>query len=152
MPDWILRATTLQLDNEADVGTAESALLSFKGMPLLPIPYLTFPLSDKRKSGFMPPSLGLDNVSGVEIAVPYYWNIAPNLDATLTPMVMSKRGVNLGSELRYLEADYSGQLRLDLMPGDKLRDSNRWALALGHQTTLKTITGVISLAVPRPLP
>ena len=137
MPDWILRATTLQLDNEEDVGTAEGALLTFKGMPLLPIPALSFPLSDRRKSGFMPPSLGLDNVSGVEIAVPYYWNIAPNLDATFTPMLMSKRGVNLGSELRYLETDYSGQLRMDLMPGDKLREGNRWGLALGHQATLR---------------
>ena len=137
MPDWILRAATLRLDNEEDVGTAEGALLSFKGVPLLPIPYLSFPLSDKRKSGFMPPTLGLDNVNGAEVSVPYYWNIAPNRDATFTPTVMSKRGVNLGSEFRYLEADYAGQLRLDLMPSDQLSDSNRWGLAYAHQATLK---------------
>jgi len=137
MPDWLLRATTLQLDNESEVGTAEGALLSFKGLPLLPVPYVSFPLSDKRKSGFMPPSLGLDNVSGTVVAVPYYWNIAPNLDATLTPTVMTKRGVNLAGEFRYLEPDYSGQLRLDLMPGDSLRDSNRWGLDFGHKATLK---------------
>ena len=137
MPDWILRATTISMDNEDDVGTAEGALLSFKGVPLLPVPYLSFPLSDRRKSGFMPPTPGLDNVNGVEVAVPYYWNIAPNRDATFTPTVMSKRGVNLGSEFRYLEADYSGQVRLDLMPVDQLRDSNRWGLAYAHQGTLK---------------
>lgn len=136
MPDWILRANTIRMDNEEDVGTAEGALLTFKGVPLLPIPYLSFPLSDKRKSGFMPPTLGLDNVNGAEVAVPYYWNIAPNRDATFTPTVMSKRGVNLGSEFRYLEADYAGQLRLDLMPSDQLRDSNRWGLAYAHQARL----------------
>ena len=137
MPDWILRATTISMDNEDDVGTAEGALLSFKGVPLLPIPYLSFPLSERRKSGFMPPTPGLDNVNGVEVAVPYYWNIAPNRDATFTPTVMSKRGVNLGSEFRYLEADYSGQVRLDWMPVDQLRDSHRWGLAYAHQGTLK---------------
>ena len=145
MPDWILRAATIQIDNESDVGVAEGALLSFKGLPLLPIPYLSFPLSDKRKSGLMPPTLGLDNVNGAVIAVPYYWNIAPNLDATLTPTLMSKRGVNLASEFRYLEPDYSGQVRFDLMPSDLLRDANRWGLALGHQGTIKnSLTSVVT--------
>ena len=136
MPDWILRAATISLDNEEDVGRAEGALLSFKGVPLLPIPYLSFPLSDKRKSGFMPPSLGVDNVNGIEVGIPYYWNIAPNLDATFTPTVMSKRGVRLGNEFRYLQADYAGQARLDYMPTDRLRDSKRWGLAYVHQATL----------------
>lgn len=133
LPDWILRASSISLDQEEDVGTAKGALLSFKGVPLLPIPYLSFPLSDKRKSGFMPPTLGLDTVNGVEFSIPYYWNIAPNRDATFTPTVMSKRGVNLGTEVRYLEADYSGQLRLDLMPVDQLRDNRRWGLNYLHQ-------------------
>ena len=138
LPDWVLRATSISMDNEEDVGTAQGAVLSFKGVPLLPIPYLSFPLSDKRKSGLLPPTMGLDNVNGAEVSVPYYWNIAPNRDATFTPTFMSKRGVNLGSEFRYLEADYSGQLRLDLMPSDLLRESNRWGLSYGHQATLNS--------------
>jgi LPS-assembly protein len=137
MPDWILRATTIRMDTEEDVGTAEGALLSFKGVPLFPIPYLSFPLSDRRKSGFLPATLGLDNVNGAEVAVPYYWNMAPNRDATFTPTLMSKRGLNVGSEMRYLEADYSGQMRLDIMLADQLRDSNRWGLAYTHQAALK---------------
>lgn len=132
MPAWILRASTITLDNEEDVGTAQGALLSFKGVPVLPIPYISFPLSDKRKSGLLPPSIGLDNVNGFEVAQPYYWNIAPNRDATITPTVMSKRGVNLGTEFRYLEPSYSGQLRLDAMLADQLRDSNRWGLSYQH--------------------
>ncbi len=138
LPDWVLRANAVSMDSETDVGTAQGALLSFKGLPLLPIPYLSFPLSDKRKSGVMPPTLGLDNVDGIEIAVPYYWNIAPNRDATFTPDLMSKRGVNLGSEFRYLEADYTGKLQFDFMPSDQLRDSNRWGLVYAHQATLKS--------------
>lgn len=136
MPDWILRATTISMDTEDDVGTAEGAVLSFKGVPILPLPTLSFPLSDKRKSGFMPPTIGVDSVNGLNVTLPYYWNIAPNRDATITPTLMSKRGVNLGTEFRYLEPTYSGQLHLDLMPGDKLRDSNRWSLGYLHQATL----------------
>ena len=137
LPDWILRAASISLDTEEDVGLAKNAVLSFKGVPLLPIPYLSFPLSDKRKSGVMPPTLGLDNVNGAEVSVPYYWNIAPNRDATFTPTLMSKRGLNLGSEFRYLEANYAGQLRLDWMPSDQLRDSSRWSLAYAHQALLQ---------------
>lgn len=136
MPDWLLRAGTISLDNAEDVGTAELAVLSFKGVALLPIPYVTFPLSDQRKSGFLPPTLGLDNVNGVEVAQPYYWNIAPNRDATLTPVFMSKRGLNLGTEFRYLESDYLGTARLDWMPSDPLRDRTRWGLTLSHQAQL----------------
>ena len=133
MPDWILKATKITIDNENDVGTAQGALLSFKGVPLLPIPYLSFPVSDKRKSGFLPPTLGVDNVNGTEVSVPYYWNIAPNLDATLTPSVMTKRGLNLGTEFRYLQSSQSGNVRFDLMPVDTLRDRSRWGLNLTHQ-------------------
>jgi len=136
MPDWILKASTISLDQEEDVGTASGALLSFKGLPLLPVPYLSFPLSDQRKSGMLPPSIGLDTVNGFELSVPYYWNIAPNRDATITPTLMTKRGVNLGGELRYLEESFSGTAQLDWIPADQLRDSNRWSAKLNHQSRI----------------
>ncbi|MBV5296838.1 MAG: LPS-assembly protein LptD [Rhodoferax sp.] len=135
LPDWILKATSISIDNEEDTGTARGALLSFKGVPLLPIPYLSFPLSDQRKSGFLPPTIGLDNVNGTEFSQPYYWNIAPNRDATFTPTLMSKRGLNLGGELRYLEPTYTGAVRLDWMPVDTLSDAGRWGLNLNHQAS-----------------
>jgi len=138
LPDWILKASSLSLDQAEDTGTATGALLSFKGVPLLPVPYLTFPLSDQRKSGFLPPTVGLDNVNGSELAVPYYWNIAANRDATFTPTLMSNRGVNLAGELRYLESDFAGRARLDWMPADTLRDEARWGLNLQHQGHLKS--------------
>ena len=133
MPDWILRAASIDLDNEEEVGLARGAVLSFKGIPILPIPILSFPLSDKRKSGVLPPTFGLDSVNGAEVTLPYYWNIAPNRDATLFPTVMTKRGLNMGGEFRYLEPDYSGQVRLDLMPDDRLRQQTRWGYSYSHQ-------------------
>ena len=148
LPDWILRAASLGLDYEEDTGIAEGAVLSFMGVPILPVPYLTFPLSDRRKSGFLPPTLGLGNVSGAEVSVPYYWNIAPNRDATFFPTVMSKRGVDLGAEFRYLEDNYSGKVRANVMPFDRLRDSNRWGVAATHQGNYDTgITAIGGIGV-----
>jgi LPS-assembly protein len=132
MPDWILRAASLRVDNEEETGQASGAVLSFMGLPVLPVPALSFPLSERRKSGVLPPTVGLDSVSGVELTLPYYWNIAPNRDATFYPTLMSKRGADLGGEFRYLENNYNGQLRASFMPDDRLRDRDRWAYALKH--------------------
>jgi LPS-assembly protein len=132
MPDWILRAASLRVDNEEETGQASGAVLSFMGLPVLPVPALSFPLSERRKSGVLPPTVGLDSVSGVELTLPYYWNIAPNRDATFYPTLMSKRGADLGGEFRYLESNYNGQLRASFMPDDRLRDRDRWAYALKH--------------------
>lgn len=138
MPDWILRAASIRIDNEEDVGQAEGAVLSFKGVPLIPVPSFSFPLSGKRKSGALPPTFGIDNINGIEVTAPYYWNIAPNRDATFSPSVMSKRGVDLGAEFRYLETDYAGQFRGNFMPGDKLRNMNRWGYAFTHNGKFET--------------
>jgi LPS-assembly protein len=133
MPDWIMRAATLRIDSEEEVGEASGATLNFMGLPILPVPEISFPLSDKRKSGMLPPTIGLDNLNGVELTLPYYWNIAPNRDATFYPALMSKRGVDLGGEFRYLERDYSGEVRANYMPNDSLRDRDRWGYAARHQ-------------------
>lgn len=138
MPDWIIRAASISIDNEEDVGQAESAVLSFKGIPILPVPAFTFPLSNRRKSGILPPTFGLDNVNGVEVTVPYYWNIAPNRDATITPTLMSKRGIDLGADFRYLESNYQGEVKGNYMPGDKLRNMSRWGYSLTHSGILET--------------
>jgi len=137
MPDWILRASSIRLDQEEEVGQASGAVLSFMSVPILPVPALSFPLSDKRKSGVLPPTIGLDNLNGIELTLPYYWNIAPNRDATLYPALMSKRGVDLAGEFRYLERDYNGAARLSYMPVDALRDRDRWSYSLKHSGVLR---------------
>ncbi len=133
VPDWIVRADRLDLDREDDEGRASGAVLEFKGVPVLPVPALSFPISERRRSGWLPPTLGLDNKSGLDLSVPYYWNIAPHRDATFTPGLMSRRGVDLAGEFRYLENDYQGRINANLTPNDRLRDGrNRWGYFLRH--------------------
>jgi LPS-assembly protein len=135
MPAWLLSAATLTTDTEENVGVATDARLSFMGISTPPFPSLSFPLNNDRKSGFLPPTIGMGSVNGVDITTPYYWNIAPNRDATFYPEVMSKRGVNLGSEFRYLEKGYNGDLRFDYMPTDSLRNRKRWGIWTNHSQT-----------------
>lgn len=136
LPDWLVRASKIELDRQEDVGTAHWGVLEFKGVPILSAPYLSFPLSDKRKTGALTPTFGLSSQDGFELSVPYYFNLAPNYDATITPTLLTKRGVDFGGEFRYLQPNYSGEVKVGFMPSDKLRDRNRWAYALGHNQTL----------------
>jgi LPS-assembly protein len=136
--DWVIRGAQVRMDSETDVGEASSGRLEFKGVPILAAPFLTFPLSNQRKSGWLPPSINLDNVSGLELVVPYYANLAPNRDATFYPTILSRRGINLGGEFRYLEREYAGAARLDVLPSDRLRKRNRWGLSTSHSGTLDT--------------
>ena len=136
MPAWLIRATRIDFDNVAETGTATGGALEFKGVPILGWPRFTFPLTDARKSGLLPPTINLDNINGLELTLPYYLNIAPNLDATIYPTLMSKRGVDLGAEVRYLQPDYAGQVRGAFLPSDPLRNDDRWGYSLQHAQNL----------------
>ena len=152
VPAWLLTAATLTTDTEESVGTATDARLSFMGISSPAFPSISFPLNNQRKSGLLPPVFGVDSVNGIELQLPYYWNIAPNRDATLTPTFMTKRGINLGSEFRYLENGYSGVVRADYMPSDQLRDRDRWGLWTTHSQSfdpkpfgLDSLTGTLRI-------
>jgi LPS-assembly protein len=132
MPDWVLKASQIGLDTDTNVGQAHDVQLRFKDVPILAWPEISFPLNDARKSGWLPPAFNIDNTSGVELMVPYYWNIAPNRDATFFPSLATKRGLNVGGEFRYLEKNYHGTARLDWSPHDQLRGESRWGLATAH--------------------
>ena len=136
-PAWVLKTDRVSMDFEASEGVAEGAVLRFLGVPILVAPTLSFPLGDQRKSGWLPPSLSLDNNSGVELSVPYYWNIAPNLDATLTPAILARRGAALGAEFRYLEPSFGGQIRTNVLPGDRVAERDRWTLNMEHTGLLQ---------------
>ena len=125
---WIMQADSVKLDFNTNEGQASGAVLRFYGVPILASPYLTFPLSDERKSGWLPPTLDISNKSGLDVSVPYYWNIAPNFDATLTPTVMTKRGAALGTEVRYLLPQHQGRLNLELLPDDRVAGTERHSL------------------------
>jgi LPS-assembly protein len=133
---WQLTADRLRLDFESNEGVASGAVLRFYGVPLLAAPTLSFPLTEERKSGWLPPSVGLDNRSGFEFAMPYYWNIAPQRDATITPFMMTRRGVGVDSEFRYLEPGHEGELGLAWLPNDRVADRQRWAAKLNNKGVL----------------
>lgn len=133
VPAWVLSASIIRTDTEEGVGVAEDAQLRFMGLTSPPLPSISFPLDNNRKSGFLPPTVSIDNVNGIEVSQPYYWNIAPNRDATIAPAFMSKRGVNIDSDFRYLEDTYGGEARVDFMPTDTLRSRERWGIWAQHR-------------------
>ena len=139
--DWYAKSSNLKLDYDREVASGEDGTVYFKDVPIFYSPWLSFSLNNARKSGFLLPSFRTSTNSGVELSLPYYWNIAPNMDATITPRVMSKRGLLVGNEFRYLNTAYGGlyqgQARADILPGDRLRDGdNRYAVSLQHQQAL----------------
>lgn len=138
MPEWVLRASSIHFDIDADSAQAQGAVLQFQGLSILPLPGISFPLGDKRKSGWLAPLIEQDSVSGLSLTTPYYWNIAPQWDATFYPSVLSRRGLNLGSELRYLQSYAQGVIRADIMPTDSLRKNSRWGLSTVQSGNLNT--------------
>jgi LPS-assembly protein len=134
--DWFLRVRELELDNKANEGIAYDAAVHFLGVPILYSPYLNFPLNNKRKSGFLAPAFGSSGQSGFEFALPYYWNIADEYDATITPKLFSKRGVQLGAEFRYLKPTFMGELGGEYMPHDRIADRDRYFVYAKHNQTL----------------
>lgn len=137
-PAWILRADSFEFDFDSEVGVARGAVVRFKEVPILAFPKFSFPLSDKRKSGLLPPTVSMGSTNGFEFRQPYYFDIAPNRDATFSPAILSKRGLDLAGEFRYLEPSYRGEVRANYLPGDKLRDRDRWSYAYQHSGTINT--------------
>lgn len=134
--DWMLKASQLEIDSARQVGVARNARVEFLGMPILYMPWMDFSLSDKRQSGFLGPVFGSTAKSGTEVTLPFYWNIAPNMDATIAPRAMVKRGLMLNNELRYMNKNYAGEAHLDILPNDALTDSTRLRTSLKHVQNL----------------
>ncbi|HEY0879366.1 MAG TPA: LPS-assembly protein LptD [Zeimonas sp.] len=134
-PDWILLAETMTLDQEADEGTGRSASLYFKGVKILAAPIFAFPLSDRRRSGFLPPSVSVTSRSGADVVVPYYWNIAPNRDLTLYPRVSTRRGLQMGAEFRYLQRSFYGSATVEWNPDDRVTHTSRHFFDLNNTFT-----------------
>ncbi len=135
-PDWYLKSSRLRLDTARDIGISARSVVIFKGVPILGAPEMSFPLSDARKSGLLPPTIGTTNRGGVEITQPYYFNIAPNRDLTLYPKVIARRGFQLGADARYLAPTYSGETRVEGLISDRQTHTDRYALSSIHTQTL----------------
>jgi LPS-assembly protein len=133
--DWFLQARQIDLDTSNDAGLARDATLRVFGVPVLYLPVFGFPISDRRKSGFLVPQIGYGSELGAVVAAPYYWNIAPNYDATLTPRWMTQRGLQLQSEFRYLGQSLNGRLEAEYLPNDKKTGEDRAAATFIHNQT-----------------
>lgn len=118
---WELSAEKITLSSQQGWGVAWNAAVKINDTPVMYIPYLTFPLDDRRKSGFLYPNISSSSKHGVELTAPWYWNIAPDMDATITPRVMTNRGVQLQTEFRYLRENNQGLIDLEYLPSDDER-------------------------------
>jgi len=118
------------------VGEARNARVLFKDVPIMYLPRFDFPLSDRRKSGFLPLTFGSSDRTGVDVYVPWYWNIAPHMDATLAPRIMSRRGVQLNGEFRYLQESYTGTANVEWLPKDNVTGEQRSLYRLVHTQRL----------------
>lgn len=130
---WFFTASKLDLDHEESRGTARNFVLRVKDVPVFYSPYLSFPLSNERKSGFLAPTYGNTNRHGFQVETPYYWNIAPQMDATLAPRVYTDSGVMAVGEYRYMFNEGIGQVNVEYLPNDTQRDDDhRNFIAVRH--------------------
>jgi len=123
--DWLINARDLTLDTNAGRGFGHGATVDFEGVPILYLPWISFPLNSQRQSGVLFPNFGSSSLSGAFLGVPWYWNIAPNQDATFTPTFYSTRGLDLGAEYRLLTQATRGTLDVNLMPDDRQTGTDR---------------------------
>jgi LPS-assembly protein len=128
--DWQIRAGRITLHTDSKRGVGRNARLDFKNVPVLYIPYISFPLSDARQSGLLFPTIGSSSRSGAVITVPWYWNIAPQQDLTLAPTLYARRGIDAGAEYRLLTTRMRGTLDVNYLAHDRLADASRSYLQL----------------------
>lgn len=144
--DWYIKSPDMEIDYTRNLGIARHGTLEFKGVPLLYSPYLDFSLDGSRKSGFLSPTIGTTGSGGFDLTVPWYWNIAPNMDMTIAPRIMSKRGVLFEDETRYLGNSYSGTFNLEEMFHDATTGHERHAYEWQHvQSFSPAVQGVVNL-------
>ncbi len=135
---WRLEAAYTEIDNVTEEGKSHHVWVKFFGIPLFYSPYVSFPLNDKRKSGFLAPMIGTSNDIGTEISIPYYLNLDPSYDLTITPRLMSRRGVMLGGDFRYLFDHSEGRIEAEYLANDSATGEQRYSVALSHRAELSS--------------
>ncbi len=131
---WRLMGDTVTLDQNEGEGVAHNAQLRIKGVPILYTPYITFPIDDRRKTGFLIPSFGTSDNSGFELRTPFYLNLAPNYDATITPRYLDDRGTQFITEFRYLRPGQEGKIGFEYLRNDDITDDNRSRVTFRDET------------------
>jgi LPS-assembly protein len=130
--DWYVKSDNIALDYNRMVGNADDAKVVFMDTPIFYWPWFSFSLNHERKSGFLAPTYSQTTTSGLEVTLPWYWNIAPNMDATFAPRFLARRGLQLNSELRYLDQSYFGKSRFEYLPNDRVSGIDRTAYSVVH--------------------
>ncbi len=141
--DWELKASSIAINQRTSVGTGRDVRLEFKGVPILYTPWISFPVGEQRKSGLLFPTIGTSSKGGTQIAVPWYWNIAPNYDATITPRYYSSRGPRIDPEFRYLTEGNEGTLYAEYLPNDQVTDEARSFAHVQHVTRFEPRTRLL---------
>jgi LPS-assembly protein len=132
--DWLLHAQRVKISKDTGRGSANHAWLEFKGVPFFYTPHMSFPVDDRRQTGFLSPSFGTTRVGGFDLSVPYYFNLAPNYDTTFTPRLLTRRGILLRDEFRYLTSMTRGRILAEVLPHDDVRGENRGQAGLLNDT------------------
>jgi LPS-assembly protein len=140
-PSWEFRSRDMQLDHANSVGTGRDVTFRVGDVPVFWFPYVTFPLDNQRESGFLFPDFGYSNRRGFDFTIPYYLNLAPNYDATLTPRLMTQRGLMLGGEFRYLLDSSHGDVELNWLPNDRDTGTRRSLFHWENSTTFNANWG-----------
>jgi LPS-assembly protein len=141
--DWQLAAGEISIDQESRIGTGRDVRLDFLGVPIFYTPWISFPVGEQRKSGLLFPTIGSGSRTGTQVAVPYYWNLAPNYDATLTTRWYSSRGVRLDPELRHLNERSRSQLNVEYLFDDRDTGDARGVVELRHVTRVAPRTRLL---------
>jgi LPS-assembly protein len=129
----LIKARSLELDQTSGVGKARNATIRFMGVPIFYTPYISFPLNDERKSGLLVPGYGSDEESGNIVEIPYYWNIAKNQDATITPRYYTDRGLQVGAEYRRRSKTSDTFIYGEYLSDDELYGADRDLLSIQHR-------------------
>ncbi len=133
---WVLSASTLIMDKDKGIGVAKNVTIKIGPVPVIYLPRISFPLDDRRKSGFLAPSIGYSKRTGADIRIPFYWNIAPNRDALFTPRQINDRGFQLGGRYRFLTSNSKGKIGFEYLPDDKKYGDDRYVFSYQQHARL----------------
>src|SRR5699024_2711738 len=139
---WRLSASRIKIDRDAGRGESFNTVLHFYGMPIFYSPYLNFPIDDRRHSGMLVPTVGNSTDSGYELTIPWYFNLAPNYDATLVPRFMTRRGLQLSGQFRYLTRHHRGEFNGSWLPHDRVYGDTRTMFDYRHRGRIGSSFGI----------
>ena len=137
-PAWEVRSESILVDDIRSVAETRNSALFWNNSRILPLGDISFSISGKRKTGLLAPTFSVNSKLGLDLTAPYYINLAPNRDVTLYPRIVGRRGVQLGTEFRFLSKKQAGEIGLQLLPSDRITSKDRWLARASHTFRLSS--------------